>query len=373
MLRKLALPLLVGIGAFMVAMGLGLKFWAPDKLAIIPLDQNTRQELADPNAKFFDATSLSYKQGPLSTTLTVAADKKASQTLGGNRVILNKWQVTDNDDKAPPVDANSMTFAVDRNTGLPVSWAGTVVNPGYEAARKMSIEGYTIKFPFGLEKKTYPYWDTTLNKPMNMKYVSTESINGLEVFKFEGTVPDTTFRQQEVPGSIFGLGASSPGQLADRSYANTRTIWAEPQTGVFIKVSEHQVQQFRIAGHDPAPAVDTTQVFTDATVKENTDYWGQKAFLLKVLKIVPWVLIPLGILTILAAPLVSRLLDRGDGERDGGDDQWDDWDDDDQSGRDDGADWSDGAGENGAVEAYGSRAERRGSVDGDDTIEVHKS
>lgn len=354
MLRRLALPILIGIGVFEIVMGLGLKFWAPDKLAIIPLDQNTRQELSDPNAKFFDADSLSYKQGPLNTTLVVAADKSASEKLGGNRVILNRWQVTDNNDQPPPVDANSMTYAVDRNTGLPVDWSGTVVNPGFEDPLKIKVEGYTIKFPFGAQKTTYPYWDTTLNKTMDMKYVSTESINGMEVYKYEGTVPETTFRKQEVPGSVFGLGASSPGQNADRTYANSRTIWADPQTGVFIKVSEHQVQRFKIAGHDPAPAVDTVQTFTDETVKENTDYWGQKAFLLKVLHIMPWILIPLGVLTILAAPLIARLLDRRGADDDG---EWGDWDDDDAA--DDGD------------AGYVSRAERRG--DTDETVDLRKS
>lgn len=360
MLRKLTLPLLIGTGVFMIVMGLGLKFWAPDKLAIIPLDQNTRQNLSDPNAKFFDADSLSYKQGPLNTTLVVAADKSASEKLGGNKVILNRWQVTDNNDQPPPVDANSMTYAVDRNSGLPVNWSGTKVNPGFEPARNMAVEGYTIKFPFSAQKTTYPYWDTTLNKTMEMKYVSTESINGMEVYKYVGTVPETTFRKQEVPGSIFGMGASSPGQNADRTYANERTIWADPQTGVFIKVSEHQVQRFKLAGHDPAPAVDTTQTFTDATVKENTDYWGQKAFLLKVLHITPWILIPLGVLTVLGAPLVARLMDRRHGDE--GDDEWADWDDDDDY---------DGDRAYGDDDQYATRAERRG--DSDDTVDLRKS
>lgn len=314
MLRKLALPFLIGLGAFLIVMALGLKFWAPDKLAIIPLDQNTRQVLNDQNAKFFDADTLSYKEGPVTTTLVVAADKAASEKLGGNKVILNKWQVTDNNNTPPPMAANSARYAVDRNTGLPKEWSGTTVNDGINGDQPATVEGYTIKFPFGTQKTTYPYWDDTLKRTMDMKYVSTESINGLEVYKFEGTVPETTFRKQEVPGAIFGLGASSPGQDADRTYANTRILWVEPQTGVFIKASEHQVQRFKIPGHEPALAVDTTQVMTPATIKENTDYWGQKAFLLKVLHIMPWILGPLGVLTLLGAPLVARLLNRRDEE-----------------------------------------------------------
>ncbi|PWJ25265.1 Protein of unknown function (DUF3068) [Branchiibius hedensis] len=377
MLRKLALPFLIGLGAFLVVMALGLKFWAPNKLAIIPLDQNTRQVLDDKDAKFFDADTLSYKEGTVTTTLVVAGDKAASEKLGDNKVILNKWQVTDNNNTPPPMDANTMTYAVDRNSGLPVAWDGTTVDDGVSEPTHPKIEGYTIKFPFGTEKKTYQYWDTTLNKTMDMKYVSTESINGLQVYKFEGTVPETTFRMQEVPGSIFGLGASSAGQNAERTYANTRIIWVEPQTGVFIKVSEHQIQEFKIPGHDPALAINTTQVMTPATVKENTDYWGQKAFLLKVLHIMPWILGPLGVLTLIGAPLVSRLLNRRDEEDYS---EWSDGvdDDDDRSARRVAQSEPEARQDGSYVHADeiwdeepATRAERRGGT-GDDTIELRK-
>lgn len=387
MLRKLALPFLIGLGAFLIVMALGLKLWAPDKLAIIPLDQNTRQQLTDPDAKFFDADSLSYKEGKVDTTLVVAADKSASEKLGGNKVILNKWQVTDNNNTPPPMAANSSIYAVDRNSGLPVKWAGTTVNDGVNGDKPATLEGYTIKFPFSTEKTTYKYWDDTLQKTMDMKYVSTESINGLQVYKFEGTVPETTFRMQEVPGSIFGLGASSPGQNAERTYANTRIIWVEPQTGVFIKVSEHQIQHFKIPGHDPALAVDTTQVMTPATIKENTDYWGQKAFLLKVLHIMPWILGPLGVLTLLGAPLLARLINRR------GEDDYSEWADDDYDDRGD-RDYRDNGYDDNQADTravptkdsqdgnyvhadeiwddeYSSRAERRGGT-GDDTIDLRK-
>ncbi|KYH44363.1 DUF3068 domain-containing protein [Branchiibius sp. NY16-3462-2] len=376
MLRKLALPFLIGLGAFLVVMALGLKFWAPDKLAIIPLDQNTRQELTDPNAKFFDADTLSYKEGPVNTTLVVAADKSGSEKLGDNKVILNKWQVTDNNNTPPPMAANSATYAVDRNSGLPVKWSGTTLNDGVNGDQPATVEGYTIKFPFGTQKTTYKYWDDTLKKTMDMKYVSTESINGLQVYKFEGTVPETTFRMQEVPGAIFGLGASSAGQNAERTYANTRILWVEPQTGVFIKASEHQLQRFKIPGHDPALAVDTTQVMTPATVKENTDYWGQKAFLLKVLHIMPWILGPLGVLTLLGAPFLARLLERRNEEDYS---EWQDHDDDDdRSGRHVAATEPEARENHEYVHAdqiwddeYSSRAERRSGT-GDDTIELRK-
>lgn len=317
-MRKSAI--VIGFGAFFLTLALLLKFYAYDKLTVIPADTNVQQVLSDSNAKFFDADTLSFKQGKVTTTQTVVADKKASSAQGGNSIVLDINQVTDNNAQAPPIDAFSSHFGLNRHTGLPLNCCNDSMSKlvGTKiVVAPVQHQGYTIKFPFGAGKGSYDYWDNTLRKTMTMKYAGTDTLDGLKVNRYEGSVPNTKYTQQALPGALFGGAKSSPGVLADRSYKNDRTIWAEPTTGAFIKVQEHQV----VTLTDPATGksvtgIDTNQVMTDATVKANVDVYKGKASQLKLLQLMPWVLGALGLLLLIAG--VAILVVSGRGGRGGG-------------------------------------------------------
>jgi len=305
--RKTAV--VIGFGAFFLTMALLLKFYAYNKLTVVPKDQNTGQTLTDPNATYFDATSLKVKHGLITTKLSAVADQKASEKQGGNTLVVNKWQFTDNNKTRPPMDATTGRLAIDRHTGLPVHCCDESQN-----GKPVRHEGYTIKFPFGVKKQSYQYWDTTLEKPMTMHYKDTTKIDGLTVYKFVGDVPKTTYTKMEIPGYLFGLAKDSPAQNADRTYQNHRIIWAEPETGVFIKVQEHQKQFLEIPGHKPIVALNTTSTFTPATVKANVDEYKGKASQLKILKIMPWILGILGIILLVIGIIMAFFATRGRGE-----------------------------------------------------------
>lgn len=331
-MRKSAI--VIGFGAFFLTLALLLQFYAYDKLTVIPADTNVQQLLSDSNAKFFDADTLSFKQGKVTTVQTVVADKKASDAQGGNSIVLDINQVTDNNAQAPPIDAFTSHFGVNRHTGLPLDCCNDNMSrlDGVKVVDKpVQHQGYTIKFPFGAGQGSYDYWDNTLQKTMTMKYAGTDTIMGLKVNRYEGDVPNTKYTQQALPGFLFGGAKTSPGVLADRSYQNQRIIWAEPTTGAFIKVSEHQV----VTLTDPASGksvtgIDTTQVMTPATVKANVDEYKGKASQLKLLKLMPWVLGILGLLLLIAGIailVVGGRGDRGEGSHRGGSNPVDDGDD----------------------------------------------
>ncbi|WP_265442465.1 DUF3068 domain-containing protein [Flexivirga meconopsidis] len=310
-MRKSAV--VIGFGAFFLTMALMLKFYAYDKLAVIPKDINTSQSLTDPKAYFFDADTLKYRTAPMTTRLTVAVDKEESKRVGGNAIVLDKWQYSDNNGKPPPMDASTAHYAVDRHTGLPVRIPDENAN-----GKPVQTQGYTIKFPFDLVKgRSYPYWDGTLGKAIGMKYVGTESIEGMQTYKYVVDIPPTVYTKFEVPGFLFGLGQDSPAQNADRAYANQRTVWADPQTGVFMKVEERQTQTVSIPGHDPVPLVRTATIMDDATVKANVDEYKTKAMQLKALKIAPWVLGILGVLLLIGGAALAVLLGRRPGSASG--------------------------------------------------------
>ena len=306
-MRKSAI--VIGFGAFFLTLALLLQFYAFEKLTVIPADTNTQQVLSDPNAKFFDADTLSFKQGMVTTRQTVVADKKASDAEGKNSIVLNINQSTDNNNQAPPIDAFTSHLALDRHTGKVIDCCNDSMN-----GKPVQHQGYTVKFPFGTGKGSYQYWDNTLQKPMTMTFAGTDTIRGLAVYRFHGVVPQTTYTKQAIPGFVFGGAKDSPGVTADRAYANDRTIWVEPQTGAFIKVEEKEV----VTLTDPAngtsvKGIDTDQVMNDATVKANVDEYKGKGSQLKLLKLMPYVLGVLGIILLIVG--VVMLLAAGRGER----------------------------------------------------------
>lgn len=309
-MRKSAI--VIGFGAFFVTLALLLKFYAYPRLAVIPKDQNTSQTLIDNNAKFLDATSLTFKQGKIVTIATVVADKAATAKIGGDKMVISQWQYTDNPDSAgklaaPPISATTQKYALDRATSKAVPWQGTQLNGNptdYQGA-------YVIKLPFNLTKgKTYPYFDTTLGKPVEMTYQGTEKVRGMETYKYNVKVPETVFAKKEIPGFLFGMAKSSPGQNADRTYQNDITAWADPVTGVFMKMQQHQVQTVQIPNHDPLTIIDTVSTFDDATIKKNVDEYSSKGMQLNALGVAPWVLLPLGVVLILIGLIMLVLSSR---------------------------------------------------------------
>ncbi|MDE9364538.1 DUF3068 domain-containing protein [Luteipulveratus sp. YIM 133132] len=296
----------IGLGAFFLTMALMLKFYAYDRLAVIPLDQNTRQTVVDDHATFFDADKVAPGAGKLTTVATVIGDpdasKAASKQQGRDLVVINKGQTSDNNDQAPPMDGSTDKIVVDRHTGVAVNCCGTASN-----GKPAQFKGQLIKFPFQTTRRTYDYWDGTADRTMAMKYVSTETIKGLQTYKFEGVLPLEQYRTQEVPRGIFGL-PDTGGVVAKRSYQNTRTLWVEPETGVIIKLQEKQHQELQIdePGAKPVNALTTTSVFTDKTVQDNVDEYASKATLLKILRFwAPLALGALGVILLIAGVFVS--------------------------------------------------------------------
>lgn len=309
-MRKSAI--VIAFGAFFLTLALLLKFYAYPRLAVIPKDQNTSQTLVDEKANFLDVASLSFKKdSPIQTTATVVADEKAAKGISDDALVLNQWQYTDSVENAkkqqgdktknPPISATVQRYAIDRKTGKTLKWDGTELN-----GEKVDYQGsYTIKLPFNVEKKTYPYFDTTLAKPVNLEFKGEEKVRDMETYKFQVVIPDTVFTKQEVPGSLFGLPKESPAQNADRSYGNQITVWADPITGVFMKMEQHQVQKLTVPNREPITVMDTTSVFTDDTIKKNVDDYSSKGKSLNALSVAPWVLMPLGLILLVVGAIMA--------------------------------------------------------------------
>lgn len=318
-MRKILPVILIGVGAFLITMGLLFRFYAVPRLAVVPTDQNTRQTVLGPNSTFFDVETLSIQRGTLTSVATIIGDPEASaeasKQTGRDLAVWDKGQSTDNNDTDPPMEASEGRIVFDRYTGEAVDCCGAT-----QDGAPMTYKGQLVKWPFFTEKKTYQYWDGTTKAAYDAEFKGVETIQGLEVYRFEQQVPRTKTEDREVPAKIFGL--PDRAMMAERFYENHRTFWVEPVTGVMIKLTEKQYQTLEIPGAAPVVAVDTESSFTDETVSKNVADYATKATLLSAIKTpVPIAMVLLGLISLLGGIAMALLSGRRDQDTDAA---WDD-------------------------------------------------
>ncbi len=54
-----------------------------------------------------------------------------------------------------------------------------------EVKETIGFEGLYFKFPFQTEQKTYQFWDGSLGEAPDIEFQDAETIEGLEVYRFE--------------------------------------------------------------------------------------------------------------------------------------------------------------------------------------------
>jgi hypothetical protein len=92
------------------------------------------------------------------------------------------------------------------------------------------------------------------------------------VFRFVQSIEPVAHATVEVPGSIVGSGQATV--EADRVYANVRTLWVEPETGVIIKGEERQNSALRFRDGATVTLTEATIGYDDRTVSENATEYG---------------------------------------------------------------------------------------------------
>lgn len=296
-MRRAVGLVLVGLGIFLLVMAPVLKWYVYPSLAKLPLDQNSGS-VAVGVGTYYDPAAGPVKDANLVATRAVRGDVPASVKAGDDTVVWNTFTRIERLEDSHLVNARPDRVAMDRRTAMAKNCCNSLPN------RK----GVTYTFPIGTEKKTYPYYDISLQKDFPAKYVGTETLKGLSVYHFKVTIePQQLGEPRTVPGALVG-DPSQPSVSATVFYASTRDIWVEPTSGVIVKGSDQILQTLRTDGAaDKATLLAATLVFNDKTQTQQADTAGESRTQLNMLSLYgPLLCLLLGVLLLIGGLLMLR-------------------------------------------------------------------
>jgi Porin PorA len=253
-MRRFLGPVLLGVGVFLVVLGGLLKFYVADRVIVTPIDQYAQTTSPGPGS-YLDPATLQVRSSDLVAVRTLKGDVAASDD---DTAVWDVSVVLSTGD-GQLVRATVDRVATDRRTAEAVNCCGEAVD-----SVPTRHTGVSYKFPFDTQKQDYQFWDSNAKKAVPARYVSEETVQGLTTYKFVSQIPATQIQTREVPGSL--VGESAPSVQAPVYYADTRTVWVEPKTGVIVKGSE----QNRTTLRDSAGQDKTVVLQFDLTFNEDT-------------------------------------------------------------------------------------------------------
>jgi hypothetical protein len=242
---------LVALSGLLLAVAVLALVWAPGAVKKTPLDVDTRTLYEGEGAKINTATGEFTPQPVYAVQETKADSEKSSDDhvlfvetsclvvdTGGERVCV------DGDDPNL-VTADVDIFATDRTSALGVA------DPNLPPDAVVH-EGLVNKWPFDVERKTYPYWDGLLGRPIEMVYDGSETIDGLDTYRFVATVEDEPV---EVAEGVSG------------TYSNVVTVNIDPTTGAIVKGGQDQQRYL----DDGTQVLDVDIEWTPDTIENAVD------------------------------------------------------------------------------------------------------
>ncbi|WP_084108021.1 DUF3068 domain-containing protein [Knoellia aerolata] len=294
-MRRIIGLVLMGLGGFLITTALLALIYIPGAVKKTPLDTDTYTRLTG------NASALPSGGGsPVKALSHTVADGQKSD---GDVVVFDTFTclikdpngdspdcVDDTDPDRRLVTATTDRFATDRRTGLSV-------NDEKYIGDAQPHEGLVNKFPFDVEKKTYPFWDGILDRAVDATFEGEEKVDGWDTYKF---VIDVNDEPAEISNGIQG------------TYSDLKTMFVDPRTGSILKQTE---QQERVL-ENGTTVLDLDFGFTDETVKGNIDTAKDNDSRLGLIGRLPLIAGLLGLLSLAAGFFLWNGARRADGDGD---------------------------------------------------------
>lgn len=263
-MRRYFGAILIGLGALLLVMAVGLPLYVGPAVAKLPYNmQGCPDDPAKPgtagclrpsvaeaeNAIFLDAAHGKIEHGTLRSTTWVrpqakiTADLQKKNTLTDDSIV---WDVYSNAvwvQSGAVMSAYSTELALDRVSGAAVKWNGQWLDENSDGAKPNNVayDGQVYKFPFGTEKKDYRIFDSNLRRALPAKYIDTVSVKGLQAYHFRQVIEREQVQNVSEDSLKAALGLFAPNATSGKIvYSNIREVWVDPATGAYVDVREQQ-------------------------------------------------------------------------------------------------------------------------------------
>jgi hypothetical protein len=212
---------LLGLGAFLLVGALAFPLFLAHSLVELPRTQGDVHAVAvSSDAEYFDFQHQQAHTGePVTARQRVVTLSDAAGASDTTAVWSSGTTIADAAGHLiTPV--SEYVVCLDRHTAQAVVDC-TSSSVGGDHGKK--IHGLTLNFPFDVKKQSYAVFDANAQVSSPARYVGEDTIQGLKVYKFAQSVPETMVTTA----------------LATVRYSNERTIWVDPTSGVIVNIEEH--------------------------------------------------------------------------------------------------------------------------------------
>ena len=300
MRRRVGL-VLAGLGTCLIVFAVLMPTWVSSRVLKFPLNEYVTATLTASNASYFSPAKLTEVTGVnMEATYTIKGNAAAGSS---STAVWNQFIYIYDQTNKLPVQTMTRTMAFDRRTAQLIDCCGANVN-GDSSVEQSGIVGYV--FPIGTQQQTYDVFDTNLNKPMPFDYSGTDTVNGIQAYRFVQVVAPTQNGTQVVPGSL--VGQSQASVVLPQYYEMRLTYWIDPDTGALLNATEHETLTLRNSQGVPALLLfDANLAMTPASVNglvalDNS----QRSKMTLVTTILPLVTGIVGVIVLIAGILLAR-------------------------------------------------------------------
>lgn len=252
-MKRVIGTLLFGLGVLFLVLAVGLPVYVAPAVTKLPYDLKKSTSVVEAkNATFLqikkDTPPTVHTGKDLRSTTTVVPQpvltEKLQKEFKDNAVVWDVYSSTARVDNGEKISESITEIALDRVTGVPVSWSGAYVDDGAKTPTKFT--GQIYKFPFDTQRKDYAFWDGELGATAPpAKFEAVETLEGVEVYRFKQTIPWAKATSDPSTVSFLLSTFAKTAKSGDIWYRNTRTLWVEPVTGQFLNVREQREQELR--------------------------------------------------------------------------------------------------------------------------------
>ncbi|WP_165958995.1 DUF3068 domain-containing protein [Actinomadura sp. KC345] len=232
---------LIGLGTFLVAAGVFVRFYVAPALVGAPTDVYQVTRLQADGASYLDASSLTVRTGAaVSVTSTVRGDVEAS---GDDVAVYDSGTIVQDAARGTRIEIQNARYAFDRRTGELRDCCGAAV----QGDTNVRMDGIGLFWPVEARTDDLEVFDTGTRRAWPVVFDGEERVDGLLTYRFVQRVPATQVAGDvpALPAALFGRPGGGPAVEASRYYQADITYWIDPRTGAPVDQRRHVVTTLR--------------------------------------------------------------------------------------------------------------------------------